>query len=283
MTAVLSAGSTLTVHAAEQGTPEWLAARCGLITASVIGGMITSCDLGAIDFGCPDCGAEPFDPCRSKAKNADGAAIKTLHPARAEVATDSTLPPVLSVADNDTSRGITLKLAAERITQYVEETFVTSAMYRGKEEEPLARDKYAETYAPVTESGLMVRDFGTCRIGYSPDGLVGDDGLIEIKSRSPKVQVAHILNGEVPAAVMPQIQTGLLVSGRQWLDYVSYSGGMAMWVKRVYPDPRWQNVILAVAEQFEQNAEDIYNRYLTATDGLPTTERTPDYDQELVI
>ena len=152
-------------------------------------------------------------------------------------------------------------------------------MWRGKEEEPLARDKYAETYEPVTESGLMVRDFGTCRIGYSPDGLVGDDGLIEIKSRSPKVHIAHILNGEVPTSVMPQIQTGLLVSGRDWLDYCSYSGGMAFWKKRVYPDPRWQEVILAAAEQFERNATDIVARYLAATDGLPMTERTPDYDE----
>ena len=83
MTAVLAvrpAASTLTVHAAEQNTPEWLAARCGLITASVIGGLITSRDLGAIDFGCPDCGAERFGPCRSKAKNADGAGYQNAAP-----------------------------------------------------------------------------------------------------------------------------------------------------------------------------------------------------------
>ena len=85
----------------------------------------------------------------------------------------------------------------------------------------------------------MVRDDWGFKIGYSPDGLVGKDGLIEIKSRRPKKHLQTIIAGTVPAENMAQIQAGLLVSGRDWCDYISYCGGMRPWIKRVEPDTRW--------------------------------------------
>src|SRR5690606_14766102 len=114
----------------------------------------------------------------------------------------------------------------------------------------------AEHYAPVAEAGFMVRDDWGWRIGYSPDGLVGDDGLIEIKSRQPKRHLATILDDEIPAEDVPQIQCALLVSGRAWCDYFSFCGGMPMWVKRVYPDQRWFDAIVAADDAFEQTAAD---------------------------
>jgi hypothetical protein len=58
---------------------------------------------------------------------------------------------------------------------------------------------------------------------YSPDGLVGDDGMIEIKSVIPSVQCETILSGKVPAAYRKQIQWGLHICQRKWCDFVSYS------------------------------------------------------------
>jgi hypothetical protein len=72
---------------------------------------------------------------------------------------------------------------------------------------------------------------------------------------------------------MAQIQTGLLVSGRAWCDYISWCGGMPMYVKRVHPDERWQQAIILALEAFEANAEDMIATYTAATKGLPTTER----------
>jgi hypothetical protein len=72
---------------------------------------------------------------------------------------------------------------------------------------------------------------------------------------------------------MAQLQAGLLVSGRQWIDYVSYSGGMPLWVRRVHPDPKWSQAIIATVRQFERTATDMASRYETAVAGLPTTER----------
>ena len=109
-------------------------------------------------------------------------------------------------------------------------------MLRGEWDEVEARIKYREHFGPVTECGFITNDDNGFVIGYSPDGLVGDDGLIECKSRRQRFQVKTISADQVPAEYMLQLQTGLLVTGRQWIDFVSYCGGMPMYVKRVFPD-----------------------------------------------
>jgi hypothetical protein len=93
-----------------------------------------------------------------------------------------------------------------------------------------------------------------------------------IKSRDPKKHLATILADEVPAENIAQCQTGLLVTGRKWIDYTSYAGGMPLWTKRVYPDIRWHTAIKEAVELFEANAADITARYLAAIEGLPATE-----------
>lgn len=222
---------TLTVYEdLEQGSPEWLQARAGIVTASTIGKLLTSTG---------------------------------------------------KVANNETSRALTDALTTERITGRVEFMPANIEMQRGTILEPFARDLYAQHYAPVDEVGFMVREFiGNLRIGYSPDGLVGDDGLIEIKSRKPRIQVNTILEDRVPAANMAQLQAGLLVSGRAWIDYVSYSPGLPLYVKRVHPDEAWHAAILEAVHQFETRANDIQDDYLTATRGMPGTDYFDPFEQE---
>jgi len=212
----------------EQGSEEWLAARCGLVTASVVGQLVT--------------------------------------------------PKTIKPASNDESRALTFLLVAERITGFVDPVYVNADMARGQFDEPLARNLYSETYAPVSETGFMVRTEPTWKLGYSPDGLVGDDGLIEVKSPRAKTHLRTILNDEVPSYHMAQIQAGLLVTGRDWLDYLSYSGGMPMFRKRVYPDQRWFDAIVTAVEQFERVAAQMVADYATAVTDLPTTERILDLD-----
>jgi len=212
----------------EQGTDEWLAARCGIITASVVGQLIT--------------------------------------------------PKTIKPATNDTTRGLTATLAAERITGFVEYVHPNADMQRGTMSEPFARDIYSEDYAPATEVGFMIRDFdGGYRIGYSPDGLVGDDGLIEIKAPRQKKHLSTILADEVPLENMAQCQAGLLVSGREWLDFISYNGGMPLFVKRVLPDPKWFAAIHEAVEAFEAAAEAMIGTYKAVTKGRPNTERIDFY------
>lgn len=206
------------------------------------------------------------------------------HAARRGIITASVVgqfitPKTIKVAANDTARAMTVQLVAERITGYTEPTFVSADMDRGNFDEPLARDMYSEHFAPAVEVGFMVRDDWGFRIGYSPDGVVSDDGLIEIKSRRQKKHLATILADEVPLENMAQIQCGLLVTGRGWLDYVSWCGGMPMYVKRVLPDPKWHAAIVEAVEGFEASATTMTAAYHAATQGMPATERIDMYEE----
>lgn len=184
------------------------------------------------------------------------------------------LTPTLRVADNDTSRATLMTLAAERATGWSDWTPTTTDMLRGVLDEPLARDLYASTVrAPVTTAGFITYEDPGIRIGYSPDGLVGDDGIIEIKSRRPRTQMSTILAGTTPDDCMAQMQCGLLVTGRAWCDYVSYAGGMPLWVCRVYPEPRWHEAILAAAAAAEETVTTLVATYRDAVRGLPVAER----------
>jgi len=187
------------------------------------------------------------------------------------------ITPTLGVADNETSRGLTAALIAERVTGWTEETPMTSDMWRGRDAEPFARDIYSGHYQQAVEVGFMLRTEDDWQLGYSPDGLVAGDGLIEIKAPRAKAHLRTILADEVPAYYMPQLQAGLLVSGRQWVDYVSYVGGMPMYVRRVLPDPQWFDAIEAACRAFEAEAVKTVADYRKRVVGMPKTERI-DYE-----
>lgn len=161
------------------------------------------------------------------------------------------LTPTLKIANNDKTRAHVWELAAQRITQYTEPSYIGDDMLRGFDDEIRARDLYSEKYAPVEEIGFITDDRFGFTIGYSPDGLVGDDGLIECKSRRQKYQIQTISENAVPDEYMLQLQTGLLVTGRKWIDFISYSGGLPMFVTRVIPDAAIQTAIIDAATEFE--------------------------------
>jgi hypothetical protein len=190
-------------------------------------------------------------------------------------------PKTVRPASNPDSRKLTLALAAERITGWSEPSFTNDDMWRGIEDEPIAREKYATHYAPVIEAGFMTEDKWGFKLGYSPDGLVGDDGLIEVKSRRPKAHLETILADAPPLENMAQLQYALLVSGREWLDYISYCGGMPLWVKRVVPEQKWFDAIIEATTIFEASIDEMLRVYNASVIGLHPTERT--LAQEMVI
>jgi len=109
---------------------------------------------------------------------------------------------------------------AERVTGPDYDTPTNKWMDRGTALEPYARKEYEnETFTEVQEIGFISSgDF----FGYSPDGLVGDDGMIEIKCPDGTKFVRFSLTREIDKAHMAQMQWGLLISGRRWCDYVMY-------------------------------------------------------------
>lgn len=267
----------------EQGSPEWFDQRRGLVTASVIGQLLSVRAPGADAYECTDCGAPANGPCVSKAKGKEGTPISTIHSARTAVAAAKAreVPPVIEVANDSTSASLTRLLTAERISGFTEPTFTSDDMWMGVQNEPLAREAYSKHYAPVTEVGLMIREEDGWTLGCSPDGLVGDDGILEIKSRRAKKQLQTVLGGKVPAENYAQCQAALLVSGREWLDYVSFTGGMHLWVMRVFPDQQWFEAIIAAVRTFEAASEDMASRYFEAVAGLPKTERIVEMEMTL--
>ena len=178
------------------------------------------------------------------------------------------------VAANEGSRTLTNLLVAERITGHTDPTYQSDDMLRGLMDESRATAKYAEhNGVEVAEMGFMTREIDGHHLGYSPDGLVGDDGLVEVKSRRQKKHLATILADAVPPENVVQLQAGLLVSGREWIDYISWCGGMPMWTKRVLPDPVLHVAIVEALAVFEENAARMLADYAARTKGLPATER----------
>jgi len=190
------------------------------------------------------------------------------------------LTPTLKVADNDTARGITAALVAERITGITEPTYMSDDMWRGREAEPYARDIYSGHYSQAVEVGYMTREGDGWTLGCSPDALVGTDGGLEIKAPRAKGHVLTILADAVPPQYVAQCQAALFVSGRDWWDYCSYHAGLPLFVKRVYPDRRWFDAITAACIQFEKNAVAIVANYRKRVANMPKTERL---DFEVVI
>lgn len=205
---------TITIHRDYiQGSEEWHAARCGLLTGSQMKLIVT---------------------------------------------------PTLKVADNDKSRAHLYELLAQRITRYTEPSYIGDDMLRGMEDEILARQVYQEHFAGVEQVGFVTNDMFGFTIGCSPDALVGDEGMLQIKSRRQKFQVETIISGAMPDEYNIQVQTELLVTRRAWCDFISYSGGLPMIPIRVYPDEKVQAAIVAAATAFEAALDEKMHAYRLA-------------------
>jgi len=112
-------------------------------------------------------------------------------------------------------------IAAERISKQAE-SFTNAAMQWGIDTEPFAREAYE------ARNGVKVVQVGFCLhptikdAGASPDGLVGDDGLIEIKCPNTSTHVGTLIDQKAPTKYIPQIQFQMACTGRQWCDFVSF-------------------------------------------------------------
>lgn len=196
------------------------------------------------------------------------------------------ITPTLKTADNEKTRTHVWELAAQRISQYVEPSYIGDDMLRGWDDEVRARDAYqTKTGLDVEELGFITNDRFGFTIGYSPDGaVIGTSGGIECKSRRQKYQVQTIVEWHrdrtIPTDYMIQVQTGLLVAEWDWIDLVSYSGGLHMPIMRVLPDPKVQEAIIAGATAFETKVREAVTDYEAATKDMLLTERV--IDQEMM-
>lgn len=109
-----------------------------------------------------------------------------------------------------------------RLTGLNPETYVSKAMEAGIENEPLARAAYERRFDVIVEDGGFAQHDRIKWFGASPDGLVGSDGLIEIKCPLPRTHWRYLLAKQVPAEYQPQMLAQMACTGRKWCDFVSY-------------------------------------------------------------
>jgi len=127
--------------------------------------------------------------------------------------------------------GYVNKLIGEWLTGEPDDTYKSDLMDRGTELEGEARDYYSFKFdVEVKQVGFCLED--AKRYGCSPDGLVGEDGGIEIKCPSRGVHVGYLINERVPTDYKLQVIGSLLVTGRDWWDFISYYPGIESLVVR---------------------------------------------------
>ncbi len=114
------------------------------------------------------------------------------------------------------------ELVTERLTGKPAEGFTNGFMMRGIELEPEARIAYEINKALFVAEVAFVDHPTIPMSGASPDGLVGDDGLVEIKCPAPKTHIKYLLDGRVPARYKNQMAWQMACTGRQWVDFMSY-------------------------------------------------------------
>lgn len=123
-------------------------------------------------------------------------------------------------------RNYKAQLAVERLTGFVEESFSNAAMQWGTDQEPAARDIYSFLFNREVEEVGFVPHPTILMAGASPDGLVGEDGLIEIKCPNTATHIDYLLTGKIPEKYILQMQFQLACTGRAWCDFVSYDPRM---------------------------------------------------------
>lgn len=151
------------------------------------------------------------------------------------------------------------QLAAEKVSGIKEDGFQSAAMIRGVEMEAEAVEFYELT------QGVDVKGVGFCLhesklYGCSPDRLVGEDGILEVKNPLPHTHVEYLLDNKLPIEYFAQVQGQILVTGRKWCDFLSYSKGLRPLIIRVERDEKFIKSLTIELEIFCKNLEEIVNK-----------------------
>lgn len=159
-------------------------------------------------------------------------------------------------------RNYKIQLVSERLTGERQETYVNQAMQDGIDREQFARDRYVQQFGEVEEVGFIQHP--TLEAGASPDGLIGTDGIIEIKCPMGSTHTETLMTQEVPSKYVPQIQFQLLVTGRKWCDFVSYNPmfpeNLQVFVRRVFANKEYQQELEDEVKQFLKEVDDVINK-----------------------
>ncbi|MCK1459195.1 YqaJ viral recombinase family protein [Bradyrhizobium sp. 2] len=137
---------------------------------------------------------------------------------------------------------IMAELICERLTGAPADKFVTAAMQAGTETEPEARDAYSFYTGQTVRQVGLIRHRSIEQSHASPDGLIGDDGMLEIKCPQPAAHMETLLTQKIPEKYVTQMMWQMACSGRKWVDYVSYNPSfpenLRLFIRRVPRDDK---------------------------------------------
>jgi putative phage-type endonuclease len=156
------------------------------------------------------------------------------------------------------------ELVVQRLTNEPGESFTNAAMEWGTQTEPMARIAY-EAHANVFVEQVAFVDHPTIEwFGCSPDGLVGETGLLEIKCPNSKTHIKYLLANKPPAKYVPQMQCQMAVTGREWCDFVSYDPrlpeDLQLFVVRLERDEEYIKAMEAEVEKFLGEVSEMYSK-----------------------
>jgi len=150
---------------------------------------------------------------------------------------------------------------AEKHSSGEHQSFTNADIESGHELEGVARDLYEfETGNKVEQVGFIeMNEY----VGCSPDGLIGEDGMLEIKSKKDAVYLRAIIESKIDSGYIWQCQMQLLVSGRKWVDFVDYSPNMKpnLNITRIYPDPEKQEKLKAGIKKGIEMMKEVEKKY----------------------
>jgi hypothetical protein len=184
--------------------------------------------------------------------------------ARAGIPTASEFSTVLARGKGGgvslTRKKYLLTLAGERLTGECVESYSNAHMERGKAMEAEARDLYAfQTDAELERVGFVRNE--EWNAGGSPDSLIGDDGGIEIKTALPHIQLERLIENELPSEHKAQCQGILALTGRSWIDFVSYWPKLPIFVKRVERDERYIAELKIAVQEFNSELNELVRKF----------------------
>lgn len=182
------------------------------------------------------------------------------HAARLGIATASNFAKILAKGEGKTRRRYLLDLASERLTGERAESYTNEHMDRGHVMEAEARDLYTfQRDADPLPVGFILRN--DLMAGASPDSLLGDDGLLEIKTKLGALQLDVLELGRLPPEHVAQVQGQLWISNRDFCDFVSYWPKLPLFVIRVERDEKYIATLAQAVADFNGELDAIVSKY----------------------
>lgn len=160
-----------------------------------------------------------------------------------------------------TRKNYMTQLLLERLTGQKEESFTNSAMQHGIDTESEARQAYEiESFNIVTECGFFNAPDGSMS-GASPDGLIADTGLIEIKCPNTATHIETLIDKEIDRKYILQMQWQMYCTGRKWCDFVSYDNRLPntlrLFIKRIERDEKMIEEIKQEVDKFLKELDEL--------------------------